>query len=82
MSRRRKSNPTRPIHITLPIALIAKIDAQLSFKQGRSGWIQDACRAKFGGSRTVSESTDAQLLAALFTRGAITKDQFDLLTSV
>jgi len=82
MSRRRSSNPTRPIHITLPIGLISQIDSQLSYKQTRSGWIQDACRAKFGGSRTVADSTDAQLLAALFTRGVITKEQFDLLTSV
>jgi hypothetical protein len=64
------------------VALISKIDAQLSYKQSRSGWIQDACRTKFGGSRTVADSSDSQLLAALFTRGVITKEQFDLLTSV
>ena len=81
MSRRRSANPTMPIHITLPITLIQKIDSQLSYKQSRSGWIQDACRTKFGGSRTVGDSTDAQLLAALFTRGVITKEQFDLLTA-
>ncbi len=81
MSRRRSANPTMPIHITLPITLIQKIDSQLSYKQSRSGWIQDACRTKFGGARTVGDSTDAQLLAALFTRGVITKEQFDLLTA-
>lgn len=65
----------------MPITVINKIDSHLSYKQTRSGWIQDACRQKFGGSRTVADSTDAQLLAALFTRGVITKEQFDLLTA-
>ena len=81
MGARRSRNPTMPIHITMPIGVIKQIDAQLTYKQSRSGWIADACRSKFGGARTVAESTDAQLFAALFTRGAITKEQFDLLTA-
>ena len=81
MANRRTRNPSLPIHITLPVALVNKIDAQLAYKQSRSRWIAEACQAKFGSSRTVMESTDAQLLAALFTRGAISKEQFDLLTS-
>jgi len=81
MANKRSRNPTMPIHITLPIAVIKQIDSRLEYKQSRSGWILDACRSKFGGARTVTDSTSTQLLAALFTRGAITKAQFDLLSS-
>lgn len=69
------------IHITMPIAVIKQIDANLEYKQSRSGWITEACRRKFGGARTIADSTSRQLLAALFTRGAITQAQFDLLSS-
>lgn len=65
----------------MPIAVIQQIDAKLGYKQARSAWIVDACRTKFGNARTIVDSTSTQLLAALFTRGAITKAQFDLLSS-
>lgn len=81
MANKRSRNPSMAIHITMPIGVINQIDANLGYKQSRSGWITEACRTKFGGARTIADSTSTQLLAALFTRGAITKAQFDLLSS-
>ena len=81
MPNKRTNNPVRAIHITLPLALVAEIDAALAHKQSRSSWIAAACRKKFGDDHTVAEATNRQLFAALFSRGAISKEQFDLLTS-
>ena len=81
MANKRTMNPVRAIHITLPLRLVSEIDAALAYKQSRSSWIAAACRKKFGSDHTVAEATDGQLLAALFSRGAITKEQYDLLIS-
>ena len=43
MSRRRSSNPTKAISITLPLTLIEAIDDNLTRTQSRSAWIGRAC---------------------------------------
>ena len=44
MSRRRSTNPTKAISITLPLALIEEIDDKLTRTQSRSAWIAGACQ--------------------------------------
>ena len=43
MSRRRSSNPTKAISITLPLKLIEQIDDKLTRTSSRSAWIATAC---------------------------------------
>ena len=43
MSRRRSSNPTKAISITLPLSLLDEIDDKLTRTQSRSAWIANAC---------------------------------------
>jgi metal-responsive CopG/Arc/MetJ family transcriptional regulator len=44
MSRRRSSNPTKAISVTIPELLLRNIDRTLSYEQSRSLWITNACR--------------------------------------
>ena len=43
MSRRRSTNPTMAISITLPRSLLDKIDDRLTRNDSRSAWIARAC---------------------------------------
>lgn len=54
MSRRRSSNPTKAISITLPLSMIENIDDQLTRTQSRSAYIAKACAARL-------ENEDAEI---------------------
>lgn len=83
MPRRRSTNPTKAISITLPLRLLDQVDDQLTRIQSRSAWIADAIRTKLDDNAglRVEDASDKEMLVALVNRGAITKDQYDLLTS-
>ncbi len=46
--RRRSTDPTTAISITMTRSLLDKIDDKLTRTQSRSAWIADACEAKLG----------------------------------
>jgi metal-responsive CopG/Arc/MetJ family transcriptional regulator len=67
MSRRRSTNPTTAISITLPRTLLDEIDDHLTRLQSRSGWIAEACRGRLVDDGTV-DLTTRQLMAMLHAR--------------
>ena len=67
MSRRRSTNPTKAISITLPLSLLDEIDDELTRTSSRSGWIADACKKKLKDSYPQSIET-RQLMAMLHAR--------------
>ena len=79
MSRRRSSNPTTAISITLPRSLLDQIDDQLTRTQSRSAWIASAARSKLAENRmTVDDADSKQLLAVLVNRGVMSTEAFNL----
>jgi len=46
MGRRRVKEKHIPMSLSMPYALIQRVDRQLSFKQSRSKWVQGAIQAK------------------------------------
>tara|TARA_B100001559_G_scaffold246131_1_gene209204 strand:+ start:69 stop:332 length:264 start_codon:yes stop_codon:yes gene_type:complete len=73
MSRRRSTNPTKAISITLKSSTIKKLDDVLDWKQSRSKYIQDAIEKKLMASEEIQfwESTD--ILYELWNRNVIGK---------
>ena len=66
MSRRRSSNPTKAISITLPQRLLDEIDDKLTRNESRSAWIARACM-----SELIDDEINIptrQLMAALYAR--------------
>jgi len=49
MSRRRSTDPTKAIQITLPRSILNRLDNHLSYSDSRSGWIAAAIKAKLDG---------------------------------
>lgn len=45
MSRRRSTNPTKAISITLPLTMLNEIDDKLTRTQSRSAWIASAIQS-------------------------------------
>ena len=79
MSRRRSSNPTTAISITLPRSLLDQIDDQLTRTQSRSAWLAAAARAKLTENRmTVEDADSKQLLAVLVNRGVMSMEAFNV----
>jgi len=72
MSRRRSSNPTKAISVTIPENLLHKLDNRLSYSQSRSRFIANAVEEKLkkynSPSPLVSDSSVRQLMAALVAR--------------
>ena len=64
MSRRRASDPTVGIRITIPRSVADKIEEQLSFSESRSRWITSACRLKLD-EVTVGETYSTRRLMAI-----------------
>jgi len=54
MSRRRATNPTKAISITLPEELLRRLDNYLSYDASRSAYIADALKKKLDGQRAFS----------------------------
>jgi metal-responsive CopG/Arc/MetJ family transcriptional regulator len=67
MSRRRSTNPTKAISITLPMTILDDIDDNLTRLQSRSAWIAEACRGRLEDHGTV-DLTTRQLMAMLHAR--------------
>lgn len=66
MSRRRSSDPTTAISITLPRTLLDEIDSKLTRNDSRSAWIARACM-----NELVDDEINVptrQLMAALYAR--------------
>ena len=79
MSRRRSSNPTTAISITLPRSLLDRIDDQLTRTQSRSAWIASAAEGKLAENRlTVSDASSIELLVALVNRGVMSTEAFNV----
>lgn len=79
MSRRRSSNPTTAISITLPRSLLDQIDDQLTRTQSRSAWLAAAARSKLEENRlTVSDASATELLVALVNRGVMSQEAFNV----
>lgn len=79
MSRRRSSNPTTAISITLPRSLLDEIDDQLTRTQSRSAWLAAAARGKLEENRlTVSDASATELLVALVNRGVMSQEAFNV----
>lgn len=86
MPRRRSADPTRSIRITLQASVLEGIHMQLGPTESRSAWINDACKRLLRESNgglpplSVGNATTPQLLAALFSRGAISKELYEALS--
>lgn len=75
MSRRRSSNPTKAISITLPASQIAQLDKVLAYEQSRSAWISKAISKRLDETKEIEECLDKasveDLVSALHFVGAI-----------
>ena len=81
MSRRRSSDPTESIRITIPKSIHNQILDRIGVDASRSAWISAACRAKLEGGTYIADASDKQLLVTLLNRGVITPGLFEQLTS-
>ncbi len=68
MSRRRSSNPTKAISVTLKQSTLDELDELLTYKQSRSKYIQDSLDLRMSGSSFVADSSTKKLMAALRMR--------------
>lgn len=66
--RRRATNKTIAISITLDRSIIDELDEILSAKQSRSKFIQKCIEAKLNGGNFVHEADTKQLMASLTSR--------------
>ena len=66
--RRRATNKTIAISITLDRSIIDELDEILSAKQSRSKFIQNCIEAKLSGRKFVHEADTKQLMASLTSR--------------
>ena len=74
MSRRRSTNPTKAISITLPMSMLEQIDDQLTRTSSRSLWIATACKMRLDDDQALGIET-RQLLAMLHARATAEGDQ-------
>ena len=69
MSRRRATNPTKAISITLKQSTLDELDQLLSYKQSRSLYVQTSLNLRMSGSKYIADASTNQLMAALRMRG-------------
>ena len=74
MSRRRSTDPTKAISITLPLSMLEQIDDELTRTSSRSLWIATACRMRLDNDQALGIET-RQLLAMLHARATADGDQ-------
>ena len=65
MSRRRSTDPSKAIGITLPASLLARIDDKLSYFDSRSAWIAKSCETRLNESFDIDDYTPAYILNQL-----------------
>lgn len=68
MSRRRASNPTKAISITLKQSTLDELDELLTYKQSRSKFLQESLDLRMSGSKYIADATTLNLMAALRVR--------------
>ena len=74
MGRKRSTNKSVPISVSLPGSLVTRLDQELSYQASRSKYVQVAIenRLKQLENSSVSEASSRQLMAALMARKDIT----------
>ncbi len=74
MGRKRSTNKSVPISVSLPGSLVTRLDQELSYQASRSKYVQAAIenRLKQMENSSVSEASTRQLMAALMARKDIT----------
>lgn len=68
MSRRRATNPTKAISITLKQSTLDELDELLTYKQSRSLYVQTSLDLRMSGSKYIADATTKQMMAALRVR--------------
>ena len=68
MSRRRSTDPSKAIGITLPASLLARIDDKLSYFDSRSAWIAKSCTDRLNESFDIEDYTPAFVLNQLIKK--------------
>ena len=83
MSRPRSTDKHQPLTISVPGSLMTRLDQELSYKQSRSKWVQQAIRAKLDAHddahQVIASISDKRLLGLLFNRGVIDYAMFEAL---
>lgn len=74
MPRRRSTDPTTAISVTLPRSLLDKIDDELTRTSSRSLWIATACKMRLDDDQALGIET-RQLLAMLHARATADGDE-------
>ena len=81
MSRPRSTDKHQPLTISVPGSLMTRLDQELSYKQSRSKWVQQAIKAKLDAhddeSQVISSISDIRLLTILFNRHVINWELYD-----
>ena len=70
MGRKRSTNKSVPISVSLPGSLVTRLDQELSYQSSRSKYVADAIenRLKQMENSSVGEASTRQLMAALHSR--------------
>ena len=68
MSRRRSSNPTKAISVTIPMVLLDKLDDKLAYDQSRSAYITGAIRMRLEDTSEVSELSVERLVFIIHSK--------------
>lgn len=68
MSRRRATNPTKAISITLKQSTLDELDELLTYKQSRSLYVQTSLELRLSGSKYIEDAKTKRLMAALRIR--------------
>jgi metal-responsive CopG/Arc/MetJ family transcriptional regulator len=84
MSRKRSTDKSIPISVTLPGSLIKRLDQELSYQASRSKYVSKAIENRLNEmqSSAVSEASTRQLMAALRARPDISKQLFTILDTL
>ena len=86
MSRRRSTDKHQPLTISVPSSMMTRLDQELSYKQSRSKWVQQAIKAKLDAHdddlQVISNLSSLQLCAILFNRQVISLGMFETLQKV
>lgn len=83
MSRRRASNPTKAISITLKQSTLNELDHKLAWDESRSKYIQEAVEIRLAPTQTyVSDASTKKLMAALRVRDDCDKFLHKLLSQI
>ena len=81
MSRPRSTDKHQPLTISVPGSLMTRLDQELSYKQSRSKWVQQAIKAKLDAHNTkeqvVSDLSNLVLIQMLVARKIISLGMYE-----